>query len=124
MAASLCATVFTTTLQPNRFANHTSTRVLPSTTIDPPSPNRNLSISQLLGFSPWQRSHVVASALSGSPGKFFSLLHFSLLFLLLFLYNLFSFLFFISSRQVSSYLCMIRISKLDSLEMMNLVIIF
>ncbi|KAF3442076.1 hypothetical protein FNV43_RR15992 [Rhamnella rubrinervis] len=67
MAAALCSTVFSTTLQPNRFTNHTSTRVLPSTTTpnNPPSPNRNLSFSQLLGFSPRQRSHIVASALSG-----------------------------------------------------------
>lgn len=68
MAVTLSATLFSTTIPPKRNTNCASTRVISNLNIGSLLPNLN-SCKRLIKFSPRQ-SHVVASAVSGSPGKF------------------------------------------------------
>ncbi|KAH0995674.1 hypothetical protein GBA52_019538, partial [Prunus armeniaca] len=68
MAVTLSATLYSTSLPPKRNTNCTSTPVISNLNIGSLLPNLN-SCKRLIKFSPRQ-SHVVASAVSGSPGKF------------------------------------------------------
>ncbi|CAL2267866.1 unnamed protein product [Prunus armeniaca] len=66
MAVTLSATLYSTSLPPKRNTNCTSTPVISNLNIGSLLPNLN-SCKRLIKFSPRQ-SHVVASAVSGSPG--------------------------------------------------------
>ncbi|XP_034219531.1 thioredoxin-like protein AAED1, chloroplastic isoform X2 [Prunus dulcis] len=66
MAVTLSATLYSTSLPPKRNTNCASTPVISNLNIGSLLPNLN-SCKRLIKFSPRQ-SHVVASAVSGSPG--------------------------------------------------------